>query len=227
VSLKVAVVDDDPEMIALLKLVLEREGYKVAGYETAGRFIDSFASAPPDLCVIDIQLAGMDGRELIRVMRVNAKSALTPVIAMSAAATTPADMIRGLDNGADEYLAKPLDLPLLLARVRNLLDRRGGARPQAPAVRWKKLELAPDEHRVTWDGADIKLTYMEFKLLETFLRNPERVLARSWLLQTVWGTSPDVSTRTVDKHVEIVRRKLPTLGERIETMVRIGYVFRA
>lgn len=228
-SRTITVVDDDPEMISLLKLILEREGYKVAGYETAGRFIDSFEKNKPDLCVIDIQLAGMDGRELIRVLRANEKNSRTPVIAMSAAATSPADMIRGLDNGADEYLAKPLDMQLLLVRVKNLIERSGGpaARPATPVVTWKKLELFPDEHRVTWDGKDVKLTHMEFKLLQTFLGNPERVLARSWLLQTVWGSSPDVSTRTVDKHVETLRKKLPELGERIETMIRIGYVFRA
>lgn len=225
----ISVVDDDPEMLALLKLVLEREGYKFHGFETAGRFIDAFAKTKPDLCVVDVQLAGMDGRELIRVLRANQKGARTPVIAMSAAATAPADVIRGLENGADEYLPKPLDMDLLLARVRNLIERNAGegAAPPSPVVRWRKLEVSPDEHRVSWDGREVKLTHMEFKLLETFIGNPERVLARSWLLQTVWGSSPDVSTRTVDKHVEILRRKLPGVGERVETMVRIGYVFRA
>lgn len=228
----VAVVDDDPEMVSLLKLVFEREGYKVFGCETAGRFIDGFEKAKPDLCIVDVQLAGMDGRELIRVMRANPRSSRVPVIAMSAAATSPSDMVRGLDNGADEYLTKPLDLDLLLVRAQNLIARNeGGAAtgqaPASPVVRWRKLEVSPDERRVSWDGKDVKLTNMEFKLLETFIGNPERVLARSWLLATVWGSSPDVSTRTVDKHVEILRKKLPGVGERVETMVRIGYVFRA
>jgi two-component system alkaline phosphatase synthesis response regulator PhoP len=223
----IAVVDDDEEIRALLALVLGKAGYKVQGYATPGRFFDAIVKKKPDLCVVDVQLPGMDGREVVRVLRSNPETRSLPVIIITAAATSPVDVVRGVDNGADEYLPKPLDMELLVVRIANLLARRRGAEPvPEDSITWGAFEVSPDSHRVTLEGKDVTLTHLEFKLLVTFLRQPNRVLPRSWLLQNVWDFSPSVSTRTVDKHVETLRRKVKPLNGRLETVVGVGYLFR-
>jgi DNA-binding response OmpR family regulator len=124
-------------------------------------------------------------------------------------------------------MAKPLDMDLLLVRIQGLLARSRMGEPSAPeVVRWGTVSVVPDEHRAALCGKEVPFTHLEFKLLLAFLRQPNRVLTRSWLLQTVWESSPSVSTRTVDKHVESLRKKLPPFGKQVETVVGIGYLFR-
>lgn len=225
-SALIAVVDDDPEVCELLVYVLGKAGYAVAPYATPGRFFDGVLKAKPALCLIDVQLPGMDGREVIRVLRAAPETRRLPLIAMSAVEISSRDAVRGLNDGADEYLAKPLDLDLLLVRVANLLTRgRVGDAPAPEIVAWGPIQIAIDEHRATLSGKPVALTHLEMKLLLAFLRQPGRVLPRSLLLQTVWD-SPAAATRTVDKHVESLRRKLPPFGKKVETVVGVGYIFR-
>jgi two-component system alkaline phosphatase synthesis response regulator PhoP len=223
----IAVVDDDEEMRELLTLVLGKSGFKVQGYATPGRFFDGLVRSKPELCIVDVQLPGMDGREVVRVLRSNPETKTLPVIMITAVATTPADVVRGVDNGADEYFPKPLDLELLVARIENLLSRANRAAPPLEdSISWGDVLVAPNEHSVTVRGKAVPLTNLEFKLLLAFLRQPNRVLPRSWLLQNVWDSSVSVSTRTVDKHVETLRRKVQPLSGRLETVVGVGYLFR-
>ncbi len=224
---RIAVLDDDEELLGLLKLVLARAGYKVDVYPTPGKFFDGIMRARPDLCVIDVQLPGMDGRDVIRILRSNAQTRTTPAILISGLSTTPADVVKGVEGGADEYFVKPLDLELFIVRVGNLIARAtSSAPPPTESVSWESIIVFPDEHRVTVKNREIPITRLEMLLLLAFLRQPNRVLPRSWLLQTVWESSPSVTTRTVDKHVESIRRKFPTLAERLETVVGVGYLFR-
>lgn len=226
---RIAVLDDDDELRKFLAMVLERDGHRVDGFGTPGRFFDGVLKSKPDLCLIDVQLPGMDGRDVVRVLRSDAATRATPLILMTAVAISPVDAVRGLDGGADEYLSKPFDADLLRARVENLLARAAAGRaapPPSERVAWREVAAFPDEHRATLSGREVVLTRMEFRLLLAFLRQPERVLPRSWLLSQVWESSPAVSTRTVDKHVEALRRKFPPLAERLETVVGVGYLFR-
>ncbi|MBI5245537.1 MAG: response regulator transcription factor [Elusimicrobia bacterium] len=226
-SAQIAVVDDDPEIIELLALVLGKAGHKVTGYATPGRFFDGLLKKKPDLCLIDVQLPGMDGREVIRVLRANPATKDLAIIAISATARSTADIVKGFDLGADEYLAKPMDLDLLLVRVAGLVRRAASQAPAAAeTLAYGDLVLCPDEHRATFQDKDIALTHLEFKLLTYFLRNPNRVLTRGLILEKVWGTGPELSTRTVDKHVETVRKKVPGFGSRVETVIGVGYLFR-
>ncbi len=225
-SARIAVVDDDAGMLELLSLVLGKAGYKVHVYPTPGRFFDGVLKNKPDVCLIDVQLPGMDGREVVRVLRANPETGKTLLVLMTAHATLPGDAVMGLEIGADEYMVKPLDMDLLLVRIAGLLARRGGATSAHEVMRWGPVSIVPEEHRVMFGGKDVAFTHLEFQLLLAFLRQPNRVLARSWLLQTVWQSSPSVSTRTVDKHVESLRRKLPPFGKKVETVVGVGYIFR-
>lgn len=224
---KVAIVDDDEDMLSLLSLVIGKSGYEVKTYASPGRFFDALAKGRPDVMVLDMHLPGMDGRDIIRVLRANADTRALPIVAISAVARSTADVVQGLELGADEYLAKPVDLDLLMARIAVLLRRAlSGAPPAVETVRYGDLLVFPDEHRVEAGGKDVALTHLEFKLLLYFLKNPNRVLTRGLMLEKVWGTGPDLSTRTVDKHVETLRKKLPDFGARVETVIRVGYLFR-
>ena len=224
---RIAVLDDDEELLGLLKLVLTRAKYKVDLYPTPGKFFDGIMRARPDLCVVDVQLPGMDGRDVIRILRSNAQTRTTPAILISGLSTTPADVVRGVEGGADEYFTKPLDLDLFVVRIGNLIARStSSAPPPAESIKWGNIIIFPDEHRVTVKSREIPITRLEMLLLLAFFRQPNRVLPRSWLLQTVWESSPSVTTRTVDKHVESLRRKFPALAARLETVVGIGYLFR-
>lgn len=226
-SARVAVVDDDPEMLQLLSLVLGKSGFEVKTFATPGRFFDSLVKARPDVTVLDMHLPGMDGRDVIRVLRANPETKVMPIVAISAVARSTADVVQGLELGADEYLAKPVDLDLLVARIAVLLRRApNGAAPAVETVRYGEVVIYPEEHRVEQAGKDVALTHLEFKLLLYFLNNPNRVLTRGLMLEKVWGTGPDLSTRTVDKHVETLRKKLPGFGARVETVIRVGYLFR-
>lgn len=226
---KLAVVDDDAEMLELMAMVLGRSGFEVKTYPTPGRFLDSLAKIRPDLAVLDMQLPGIHGRDVIRVLRENAATKRMPIVAITASERGTPDVIRGLELGADEYMAKPLDLELFVVRIAALLRRSPAAvaaPPPSECLRFRGLTLFLDEHRVEADGRTVTLTHLEFKLLAYFLRHPQRVVTRGMLLEKVWGTEPDQSTRTVDKHVESLRRKIPSFASHLETVIGVGYLFR-
>jgi DNA-binding response OmpR family regulator len=228
VKSKLAVVDDDAEMLALLALVLGKSGYDVKTYHAPGSFLDSLAKARPDLCVLDMHLPGIHGREVIRILRENAATKRMPIVAISAVARSTPEVIQGLDLGADEYFPKPLDLDLLVVRIESLLKRTSGVAAPAPSEKmtYGDMTVFIDEHRVVVGDRDVALTNLEFKLLVFLLRHPNRVATRGMLLEKVWESSPDVSTRTVDKHFEALRKKLPAVGAKVETVIRVGYLFR-
>lgn len=225
---KLAVVDDDAEMLALLALVLGKDGYDVKTYPTPGRFLDSLAKVRPDLCVLDMQLPGIHGRDVIRVLRENDATRRMPIVAITASERGTPDVIKGLELGADEYMVKPLDLELFVVRIAALLRRLPAAAAAAPqeTLSYGAMAVFLDEHRVELGGKAVTLTHLEFKLLEYFLRHPLRVVTRGMLLEKVWGSEPAMSTRTVDKHVESLRKKLPDFGAHVETVIRMGYLFR-
>ncbi len=221
-----AVIDNDTEMLSLMALVLGKNGCEVKTYSTPGRFLDSLASGYPDLCILDMQLPGINGRDVIRVLRENAATKRMPIVAITAFDRGASDAIRALELGADEYMRKPLDMELFVARVLALLRRASIAPPSADILRYGALTVNLDEHRVEVAGQAVALTHLEFKLLCYFLGHPQRVVTRGMLLEKVWGTEPDMSTRTVDKHIESLRRKLPVFGIQVETVIRVGYIFR-
>lgn len=226
---KLAVVDDDAEMLELMAMVLGRNGFEVKTYPTPGRFLDSLAKVRPDLCVLDMQLPGIHGRDVIRVLRDNAATKRMPIVAITASERGTPDVIKGLELGADEYMGKPLDLELFVVRIEALLRRVPAIwtePPKTETLRYASLTVFLDEHRVEDSGKAVTLTHLEFKLLSYFLRHPQRVVTRGMLLEKVWGTEPDMSTRTVDKHVESLRKKLPGFGVHLETVIRVGYLFQ-
>lgn len=223
---RIAVVDDDADWAQLLLRILKTGGYDVVHFGTPGRFFDSLLKNKPDLILLDMQLPGMHGREVIRVLRANDATKGLLVVALSAHDRESADAVKAFECGADEYLPKPVDQDLLLARLAALL-RRGVGRPLADdRLVVGALVIIPERREVRLQERPIELTNMEFELLCYFVKNPNRVLTRSLILESVWGGSPDMNTRTVDKHVETLRRKLGPFGSQIETVVRVGYILK-
>jgi len=221
---KIAVIDDDPESCELVRFLLKAQGHEVSSFGTAGKFFDALIKMRYALVVLDMRLPGMDGREIIRVLRANPETRGMLIVGMSAADIRSEDAVAALNLGADEYLTKPVDADFLVARVASLLRRSSdGASTEPERISVGQLLVIPDRHEASVSGKKVPLSSLEFQLLTYFLRNPNRVLTRQLILDQVWGVKTPLETRTVDKHVESLRRKLGKFGERIETVIKVGY----
>lgn len=222
---RVLVVDDEPDIVALVAYHLARAGYRVS---TAATGTDGLAAARherPALIVLDLMLPGLSGYEVLEQLRADAGTQGIPVL-MLTARREEQDRIRGLAMGADDYLAKPFAPQELVLRVGAIL-RRGVAKPDSgDALRIGAITIDRAEHRVSVDGRDVELTPTEYKLLMTLADRRGRVQDRAQLLETVWEAAPDIQTRTVDMHVQRLRAKLGPAGDVIETVRGFGYRVR-
>lgn len=223
---RILVVDDEPDITALVAYHLAKEGYRVT---TAGTGADALRSAReerPDLVVLDLMLPGHSGFDVLTELRRRDDTRDVGVLLLTARKEEP-DRIKGLSLGADDYLSKPFSPKELVLRVGAIL-RRLAAPPVAAGGRLVGGPITVDReaHRVTVDGKDVELTATEFKLLERLIERRDRVQARTQLLESVWQAQPDIQTRTVDMHVQRLRAKLGGAGEWIETVRAVGYRFR-
>ena len=225
---RILVVDDEPDIVALVAYHLAKSGFRVS---TAGTGPEALASAreeEPALVVLDLMLPGLSGYEVLERLRAEPGSRDVPVL-MLTARREEEDRIRGLSLGADDYLTKPFSPQELVLRVGAILRRTrlsfGTATGDALVV--GPLRIDRGAHRVTVDGAELELTPTEYKLLLTLVERRGRVQARSYLLETVWEAAPDIQTRTVDMHVQRLRTKLGAAGALIETVRGFGYRLNA
>jgi two-component system phosphate regulon response regulator PhoB len=222
----VLVVDDEPDIVALVAYHLARAGYRVS---TAASGTEALALARQDrpaLVVLDLMLPGLDGYEVLERLRADDATRDVAVL-MLTARREEADRIRGLALGADDYLAKPFSPQELVLRVGAILRRVGAApRMAVDALTVGPLAIDRGAHRVSVDGTEVELTPTEYRLLLTLAERRGRVQARSHLLETVWEAAPDIQTRTVDMHVQRLRAKLGAAGELIETVRGFGYRLR-
>jgi DNA-binding response OmpR family regulator len=221
----VFIVDDDPEYGDLLEAVLSKSGFGASLFASPGKLFEALLHRTPDAFVVDMVLPTMTGADVIRAIRSSPVTRGCVIIAVSALERESKDVVRGFRAGADEYLLKPVDAELLAVRLRSLLARRGGADPDE-IVKTGPLAVNLTQRSCALGGKGVVLTRREFDLLVYFLRNPNRVMTRAILLESVWVDLPGVDRRTVDKHVERLRRKLAPFGKRIETAVDIGYRLR-
>ncbi|MFH1619450.1 MAG: response regulator transcription factor [bacterium] len=227
---KVAVLDDDTEMIDFIKALLLQCGHKASLFSTPGKFLDSLDREVPDFLVLDMNLPGISGRDMLKVLRANPRTSRMLILAISGAMKETSDVITGLDIGADDYMLKPFDGRTFLLRVESLLARAESQRTGGTAAE-EEITVGPliiglESHRIVLDGVEVELTNLEFELLVYFIRQRNRVVSRSHLLQNVWKGDPVMSTRAVDKRVETLRAKLGKFGSHIETIFGIGYMFR-
>jgi len=227
----VAVVDDDEGFSDLLKTLLTQAGYRVTLHASAGRFLDSLEGGIPDLAVMDLQMPGLSGWELIRLLKDMDETRAIPIIAVSGHFLQSQHIVRVLGMGADEYFSKPLDGEVFMAQVAALF-RRTSVTPSdssgaAQTLNVEDVTVDIPGHEVLLEGEGVHLTPLEFDLLVHFMRNRNRVLTRGHILQHVWKSDPTQSTRTVDKRVEALRKKLGRVGKAIATVSGVGYCLRA
>jgi two-component system phosphate regulon response regulator PhoB len=223
----VLVVDDEPDITALVAYHLAKAGYQVSTAANGPEAIRMAEEQAPDLVVLDLMLPGLSGYEVLEALRRQPRTQDVGVVLLTAR-RDETDRIKGLSLGADDYLVKPFAPQELILRVGAVLRRLAG-----PAVAsGSKLVAGPltidrAAHRVSVHGKDVELTATEYRLLVTLAERRGRVQSRSQLLETVWEAHPDIQTRTVDMHMQRLRTKLGPAAQVLETVRGFGYRFRA
>lgn len=219
---RILVVDDEPDIVALVVYHLAKAGYKVASASTGTDALAMAKRDRPSLVVLDLMLPGLSGFDVLAKLREEPSTASVAVLMLTARKEEP-DRIRGLELGADDYLTKPFSPQELVLRVAAILRRVSSSGEAGDAIHIGPIRIDRAAHRVSVDSHEIELTPTEFKLLLTLAERRGRVQARSHLLETVWDAAPDIQTRTVDMHIQRLRTKLHPAGDLIETVRGFGY----
>ena len=220
------VVDDEPDIVALVVYHLAKAKYKVSSATSGSDALALAKRERPALVVLDLMLPGMSGFDVLEQLRADANTASIAVLMLTARKDEP-DRIRGLELGADDYLTKPFSPQELVLRVGAILRRVSANAAGSDQLRIGPIVIDRSAHRVTVESQEVELTPTEFKLLLTLAERRGRVQARSLLLETVWEAAPDIQTRTVDMHVQRLRTKLHPAGDLIETVRGFGYRLRS
>lgn len=218
-------VEDDANIRELIVYTLKTTGFDAVGFDSGKPFWKALGEEIPELILLDIMLPGEDGLEMLGKLRAQDKTCDIPVI-MVTAKGAEYDKVKGLDAGADDYIAKPFGMMELVARIKAVLRRSDGNDKQEQkndALKMHGIVLDVEKHGVSACGEPVVLTYKEFELLRYLMTNPGIVLTRDQILHKIWGYDFAGETRTVDVHVRTLRQKLGDEGQRIETVRGVGY----
>ena len=216
---RIFLLEDDDSIRKLVIYALGSQGYEAQGFDRPSDFWKAMEGPQPALVLLDIMLPEEDGLSVLKKLRAAPRTARLPVI-MLTAKSTEYDKVIGLDEGADDYVAKPFGMMELLSRIRALLRR---TETENGILRCGILEVDPGQHIVRVRGQEAALTQKEFEVLCLLLRNPGQVLSREQLIENVWGYAFTGESRTVDVHVRTLRQKLGEAGAYIETVRGYGY----
>jgi DNA-binding response OmpR family regulator len=219
---KILVVEDDRHISKLVKYNLEKTGYGCAIAEDGEEALDILAKERFELIILDIMLPKMDGFEVCRVIKQDAKHKNIPIIMLTAKGEE-VDRVVGLELGADDYMVKPFSPRELILRIKAILRRGKAEGPHKDVIKRGVLAIDILKHRVTVNNKEIELTPIEFKLLVTLIERTGRIQSRDQLLSDVWDMHSGVFTRTVDTHIKRLREKLGRVGSIIETVRGLGY----
>ena len=219
----ILIVDDEEDILELLRYNLAKEGYRVTSAASGEEAVKTGKAILPDLILLDLLLPGMDGLEVCRVFKGEARTRPIPIIMLTAKGEE-ADVVAGLELGADDYVTKPFSPRVLLARIRVALRRRATTPPTETApLKVHQLRIDPGRHEVLLEGRPLDLTVMEFQLLHLLARRPGWVYTRSQIVQGVHGDDYAVTERSIDVHLVGLRKKLGPFGKYLETVRGIGY----
>jgi two-component system alkaline phosphatase synthesis response regulator PhoP len=221
----VLVIDDEKDLIELVRYNLEREGFRVIGAGDGEFGLSLVASEKPDVIVIDLMLPGIDGFEVCRLLRSQSGTSNIPII-MLTAKSSESDRIVGLELGADDYVTKPFSPRELTARIKALLRRSSGFSTQPLVIRRGDLSIDPASHEVCCGDKKVSLTATEYRLLQFLASHPGYVYSRNAIIDGALGRDVTVLERTVDVHIMSLRRKLGKCGKWVETIRGFGYKFR-
>ncbi|MCI2399713.1 response regulator transcription factor [Aliiroseovarius subalbicans] len=227
---RIALVDDDRNILTSVSMTLEAEGFEVETYNDGQSALDAFSNRLPDMAVLDIKMPRMDGMDLLQ--RLRQKTSTLPVIFLTSK-DDEIDEVLGLRMGADDYVKKPFSQRLLVERIRALLRRQeviaaddmGDVEESKVLVRGE-LSMDPLRHAVTWKGLDVSLTVTEFLLLQALATRPGFVKSRDQLMDVAYDDQVYVDDRTIDSHIKRLRKKMRMVDNEfsaIETLYGIGY----
>lgn len=230
---KALIIEDEPDIAELIRFHIDREGFVCETLNTGATAIDMIRRMRPDLVVLDLMLPEIDGLEICRRVRWDPDTREIPILIVSAKGDD-ADIVTGLELGADDYVTKPFSPKVLMARVRNLMRRSSGRASVGAGDDESRLsfgdgrlKIDADRRMVTVDDTPIELTASEFDILRYLARRPGYVRTRDQIIAAVRGDHVVLSSRTVDVHMTAVRRKLGELGSWIHTVRGVGYRFSA
>ncbi len=222
----VFVVEDEEDILDLIRHHLTREGYAVSTAANGMDAVKAILRKPPDLVLLDLMLPGLDGLEVCRMLKKEGKTAEVPIL-MVTAKDEESDVVAGLELGADDYIVKPFRMKELIARVRTALRRRRGPAPDMEAVvRARDIEIHPGRHEVVAGGEAIEMTVTELRILHLLAGRPGWVMTRDQIVDAVRGEDYAVTDRAVDFQIVGIRRKLGERADYIETVRGVGYRFR-
>lgn len=222
----ILVVDDEEDILELVRFNLEREGYTVTSAASGEDAIQTATQKLPDLIVLDLMLPGVDGLEVAKFLKNEPKTREIPIVMLTAKGEE-SDVVIGLELGADDYITKPFSPKILSARVKAVLRRRGQAEAEpSDRIKIHNLVIHMGRREVTVEGQRVDLTYTEFGVLNYLIRRPGWVFTRSQIVDAVKGTDYFVTDRTVDVQMVGLRRKLGPAGQYIETVRGVGYRFK-
>ena len=213
-------VEDSEGIRNLVAYTLNMTGFEARGFPDGAPFFQALAEAAPDLVLLDIMLPGEDGVSILHRLRSDPRYSAIPVILLTAKGEED-DRVGGLDAGADDYVAKPFGMMELIARVKAVLRRC--SRREAGVLQLGAISLDRERHTVAIDDQPVTLTFREFELLKFLMERPARAFGRDQLLDEVWGADYEGGPRTVDMHVQTLRKKLGSAGAQIGTIHGLGY----
>ena len=215
------IVEDDRNIQEIELFALKNSGYHATGFDTAKDFYKALNEKLPELILLDIMLPDEDGLSILKRLRTRADTQKIPVILVTAK-TSEIDKVKGLDGGADDYIAKPFGVMEMIARVKALLRRSGGM--EENMLTCGNVTLDGEKRMVYVDGKTIELTYKEFELLKLLMKNHGIVISRDVIMERVWDSSFEGESRTIDVHVRTLRQKLGDGGSIIKTIRNVGYM---
>lgn len=215
------IIEDDDSIREIEEFALSNAGHKTVGFSCAKDFYKKVDEVIPDLCLIDVMLPDENGNEIVKRLRRNRETKKLPII-MVTAKTTELDLVKGIEDGADDYIKKPFSVMELISRVKAILRRTHV--DEVKEMKLDKLVINNEKREVLLNGNTVELTYKEYELLSLFVLNKGIVLKRDTIMDQVWGTDYEGESRTIDMHVKTLRHKLGDYGNRIRTIRNVGYV---
>lgn len=215
------IVEDDKNIQEIESYALGSAGYDVRCFDDGAAFSEAMKAVLPDLILLDIMLPGEDGLSILKRLRSDNETRNLPII-MVTAKSTEIDTVKGLDQGADDYITKPFGIMELMSRVKAIL-RRVKKDESEDVLRYKNIVLDQDRRLCTLDGEKVELTFKEYELIKLFLNNTGIVLTRDSIMASVWGYDFTGESRTVDMHIKTLRKKLGAAGGMIVTVRNVGY----
>jgi len=225
---KILVIEDDRAISELITYNLEREGYEIACLYDGAQAVDFINKRKPDLIILDLMLPEVDGIEICRTIKSDAKTKQIPIV-MLTAKSEEADVVVGLQMGADDYIPKPFSPKVLVARIKAITRRFSDLQPATGSEDIRNFgDFSIDllKHKISYKGREVKLTSIEFDIVEFLSRSPGRVWSREQILDNVWKEGKFIIDRAVDVHVRGLRKKLGVADHYVETVRGVGYRFK-